>query len=339
MVYDVAAENGGAISILEYFYMQHKDNKKNHYFYMLSNYHLDETDNITVINVPEVKRGWKERLLFDFFGVKKYLRKFQIDEVFSLQNTIIPCFKGKQIVYEHNALPFSEYRFSIKEDRTMWIYQNIIGRFMLFGIKKADMVIVQTEWMKKAIVQKLPEAEPKIEVHFPKISILNGYLYKRPDECIFFYPANSSSFKNHRLILEACLLLKKKDILDFTVVFTLQGAETEEIKCLYQKGKAEKIKIQWVGNLSREKVFAWYSKSVLVFPSYIETVGLPIYEALSVGCPLLLADCAYSKNVAKDYKDVKYYHYGDANSLAKYMESEIVKCRKNDNKKQLGENL
>lgn len=328
MVYDVAAENGGAISILEYFYNQHKKDKDNHYVYMLSTYHLEETDNVTVVNVPEIKKNWGKRLLFDYIGVRKYIRKFQVDEVLSLQNTIIPFFHGRQTVYEHNALPFSEYRFSVREDMKMWVYQNIIGRFMISGIKKADRVIVQTEWMRNAIAERIPEAELKTEVRFPEVSILDGFRFMRPDQCVFFYPANEAPFKNHRLILDACLLLKKKGIMDYSVVFTLKGDETEALNQIREKADSEMINMQWIGSLLRETVFEWYSRAVLLFPSYIETVGLPIFEAKYVGCPLLLADCAYARNVAGEYKDVTYFPHDDAAFLAECMEKEIMECRK-----------
>ena len=49
LVYDIAAEEGGAVSVLKAFYEQHKEDKQNRYVYLLSTYHLEETDNITVI--------------------------------------------------------------------------------------------------------------------------------------------------------------------------------------------------------------------------------------------------------------------------------------------------
>lgn len=329
MIYDVAAESGGATTILNYFYNIHKEDKENYYYYILSIYHLDETDNITVINVPEVKNGWLSRLKFDYFGVQKYLKEFHIDEVFSLQNTIIPCFKGKQTVYLHNALPFAEYRYRLSEDRVMWIYQNIIGRFMLDGIKKANHVIVQTEWMKNAITQRIKGADRKTEIMFPKVEIPDGYQYIPQEKCTFFYPANSADFKNHRVIIKAAMLLKKQGITDYSIVFTLNGNEKPAIKSIYEKSKSEELNIQWIGILPRKEVFEWYSKSVLLFPSYIETVGLPIYEALSVGCPAIVADCAYARNIADGFENVRYFKYEDEKTLAEFMKQEIdnfVKC-------------
>lgn len=331
LVYDVAAEAGGATSILKHFYELHKQDAANHYFYLLSTFHLEDAENITVINVPHVKNGWTGRLLFDWFGVKKYLKQHRIDQVLSLQNIAIPGFRGQQTVYIHNALPFAEYRYSLRESRVMWIYQNVIGRMMLYSVRSADFVIVQTQWMKDAIVKRIPKAEGKIQVQFPKVDIPQGLAYVRQKTCVFFYPANSSPFKNHSLILQACSLLKQEGITDYSVEFTLTGNETTAISELKAKAQEEGLPIHWLGILPRECVFDKYQHSVLVFPSYIETVGLPIYEAGSVGAPLLLADCAYARNVAGDYDSAYFFPYDDAIMLKEQMAGQIALCAEKAN--------
>lgn len=323
LVYDVAAENGGATSILEHFYQQHKQDRDNRYIYVLSTFHLNDTENITVINVPQVKKGWGNRLFFDWVGVKKYLRQYKIDEVLSLQNMGIPGFRGRQTVYVHNALPFAEYRYSVKESKLMWIYQNVIGKMMLSSIKSANQVIVQTQWMKDAIVKKIPKAKDKIHVQFPEVDIPHGLMFTRKEKCVFFYPANSAPFKNHGLILQACQLLKAAGITDYTVEFTLTGDETPAISALKEKAQQEMLPIQWLGVLPRQQVFEKYQSSVLVFTSYIETVGLPIFEAKSVGAPLLLADCAYAKNVVDGYADAHFFPHDNAAALKELMAQQL----------------
>ena len=324
LVYDVAAENGGATSILEYFYSIHKQDTENKYFYILSTYVLEETENIKVINVPQVKKSWLHRLHFDYFGVKKYLKQFAIDEVFSLQNTRIPCFRGKQTVYLHNALPFSEHRFSFGENKKLWIYQNVIGKMMKNSAKKADKTIVQTEWMKEAVEKAVPKAVGKVEVQFPKVDVPAQYTYQGVGEtCRFFYPANSEPFKNHRLILEACRLLKGEET-PYEVVLTLVGDEAPWIAELKQTAEQEGLPFRFIGRLTREEVLEWYTRSVLLFPSYIETVGLPIYEAKTVGAPMLLSDCAYARGVAQNYEKAQYFNYKKAEELSALMK-EIMK--------------
>ena len=58
-----------------------------------------------------------------------------------------------------------------------------------------------------------------------------------------------------------------------------------------KEAEEKTLPIRFVGMMSREDLFAQYARSVLVFPSYIETIGLPLLEARSVGAPILAADC------------------------------------------------
>ena len=322
LIYDIAAEYGGAVSILNYYYQLHKQDKSNQYVYILSSYHLSNTDNIQVINIPVVKKSWFHRLWFDFVGVKKYLKQYDFDECISLQNTVVPCFKKKQTLYCHNALPYAEYRYSIIENKKLWLYQNIIGKLFNISARRADSIIVQTEWMKKALI-KCGVYGDKISVQFPVVEIPQGYMYRKQKTVHFLYPANGADFKNHKVIVDACSELLSRGIYDFSVTFTLNGNESRSVAELFERTRKENIPINWIGMIERASLFDYYTKSVLVFPSFIETVGLPLYEASKVGCPILVADCAYSRDVVGSYDKIKFFNYNDAKRLADYMVQEI----------------
>jgi len=49
----------------------------------------------------------------------------------------------------------------------------------------------------------------------------------------------------------------------------------------------------------------------LVFPSYIETFGLPLIEASNFGLPILVSDLDYAREVIGSYKGVKFLDYKD----------------------------
>lgn len=319
-VIDVAAQDGGAATILEYFYSQHKSDMNNTYYYFLSTYELENTPNIKVLNFPNIKDGWHKRILFDIFGITAYLKKYDIQKVLSLQNIILPRFFGPQEVYIHNAIPFAEHRFSISESKYLWIYQNLIGALIKRSIHKADHVIVQTEWMKDAVCNTDKNAYSKVDVLFPELVLPTGYQYEKQRDAIFFYPASGALFKNHKVIIQACEILKKEGIRNYTVVFTLTGKENDEVKRLYNTALREQLNIQWIGKIERKECFDIYQKAVLLFPSYIETIGLPIYEAISVGSPLILSDCNYARSGASGYENVRYFKFDDPQAL-----SEIIK--------------
>ena len=319
LVYDVAADGGGAATILEYYYSLHKKDKKNHYIYLLSTYHLDDTDNITVINVPNVRKGWGHRIVFDLLGARSYLREYEIEEVISLQNNILPCFHGRQIVYVHNALPFAEKRYSLFENRYLWLYQNIIGYLIKRSISKADEVIVQTHHMKKAICSQIKGAEAKVKVSFPAIEYESGLRYTEQVHPQFFYPANPSEFKNHAIIVEACRILKSKGYCQFKVLFTIRGNEAKHIRILRNITETEQLPVVWGGNLDKKSIFSNYASSILIFPSYIETIGLPLLEAMSVEAPMIVSDLDYAREVVGDYSKVHFFNNKDPEELAKIM--------------------
>ncbi len=309
MVFDVPAESGGALSVLHEFYNEFKLDQENEYIFVLSLPELEETTNIKVLRFSWIKKSWGHRLYFDHFIAPKLIKEYDIDQVLSLQNVIIPHTTVYQSVFVHNALPFSEYRFRLKEDKLLWVYQNIIGKNIIKSIKKADQVIVQTNWMKNKFVEKLNIYDEKIEVKQSKIDIeIKDHFRETKDSLsTFFYPASGVIFKNHKVIVDACLKLKEDGIDEYKVIFTLNGDENKQITELYNTVKDKQLPIEFVGSMKRDEVFGLYSKSILIFPSFIETVGLPLIEAQMHNTPIIAVRSDYSYEILTNYKNAHYF--------------------------------
>lgn len=320
LVYDVAAENGGALTVLNSFYEEFCQDTENEYLFVLSVCRLEERPHIRTLNYPWIKKSRLHRLYFDHFVAHRLVKKYQADEVLSLQNIELPHAKVPQTVYEHNALPFSEYRFGWTEAANLWIYQQILGRMIKRSIRRADKVIVQTEWMKKEIVRQCRIAPEKITVKFPTVEMLPTEAYhldtKRP---VFFYPANDAAYKNHRTFLKACSLLQESGCSGYEVIWTVTGEESEGIRILRKEAEARALPIVFAGPMPRRKLFDLYASSVLVFPSYIETIGLPLLEARSAGAWILAADCLYAREMAGDYERAEFFDIFDAEALSRMM--------------------
>ena len=72
----------------------------------------------------------------------------------------------------------------------------------------------------------------------------------------------------------------------------------------------------FLGRLTPEEMKAVYSRSVLVFPSYLETVGLPLLEAKALSRPIIAADLEYARESVGDYDEVHYFSALDYDALA-----------------------
>lgn len=319
MVFDVPAESGGALSILEDYYNQAvKSNNPNiRWCFVLGKAKLKETKNIKVLRFPWLKKSWLHRLYFDHIVAPRLVRNYNPQKILSLQNILVPHIGTPQVLYLHQSLPFINFKFKILKNPKLWSYQNIISRLIFRSIKRANKVIVQTHWMKKACIKETGVDESKILVQPPKISIEPKALFKPTQETLstFFYPAAPLSYKNHDVILDACALLLKEKV-NFKVLFTIKGNENDHARRLFNRSREEGLPIEFLGPIPREKVFDLYTKSVLLFPSYIETFGLPMLEAKIHNGVILASNCPFSHEILDGYEQAFFFDQFGSKELA-----------------------
>lgn len=325
LVYSVAADSGGALSVLMDFYKQFKEKKQNHYYFVVSTPRIEECDNITVLRFPEIKKGWGHRLWFEYIKAPQLVKKYKIDEVFSTTNTVIPRTNVKQVLYLHQSLPFIKYRFKFWKDKQLWIYQNIISKFIIYAIHRANQIIVQTNWMKKAVASAANIDENKIIVQIPIIELSKIPQYiKTLHNIVFFYPAGSYTYKNHLVIVKACQELQHEGLNNYSVIFTLRGDENSYSKELKNMALQYNLPINFTGVLPREKVLSLYSSTILLFPSFVETLGLPLIEARNAHCPIIAADTIFGNEILSDYNDVHFFKINDYIGLKNIMKFFII---------------
>lgn len=329
LVYDVAADSGGAVTVLRSFYEEFKQDKENEYLFVLSVYELEEAENIRVKNFPWIKKSPLHRVFFDHVMAPGLVKDYQADKVLSLQNIELPHAGVPQIVYEHNALPFSEYKFKPQEAFRPWMTQQILGRMMKKSIRRAEKVMVQTNWMKEEIVRQCKISAEKVEVKFPPVEMLPTEDYHLNEECpVFFYPANASAYKNHRTFLNACELLQEDGYENYEVIWTVTGEENDGIRAIRKEAEDRNLPIRFQGPLPRRTLFDLYATSVLVFPSYIETIGLPLLEAKSAGAWILAANCLYARDCVGDYERAEFFETFDSGKLSQMMEKWLKRIEK-----------
>jgi glycosyltransferase involved in cell wall biosynthesis len=57
--------------------------------------------------------------------------------------------------------------------------------------------------------------------------------------------------------------------------------------------------VVWLGHLTPDEVVeAMRASDLMVFPSLAESFGLPLVEAMALGCPIAAADLPYARDVA-----------------------------------------
>lgn len=326
IVFDVAADSGGALSVLDSYYKKAKEDKRNEYFFVISTPILTPTSNIKVLRFPWVKRSWVHRVLFEVFVAHKLVSRYKADEVFSLQNLMILFTKVEQKIYLHQIIPYIDHKFSIFKDRKLWVYQNIISKIINFSLKRVSTIIVQADWIKEKIVKLAKIPEDRIIVDKPILKVVNGSLFKRFDKSqpiTFFYPAAAYSYKNHEVILKAVQKIGKPLNQTYEVIFTISKYDNDISIRMSKLIESNNLPVKMIGAQSIDTVYSYYSKSVLLFPSLLETIGLPLLEAKAQNTPIIASDMLYAKNSLLDYDRVDYFDPNDDSYLVMLMKKYI----------------
>lgn len=315
VVNDIAASKGGALTVLKDFYSCVRENDtENEWIFLLGGNILEETDNIKIITLPQIKGSRVKKLLFDLFTGKRFMNKLKPDVILSLQNTITFGAKAPQVLYLHHSVPFQTtktFSFFKGSERALAVYQHLIGRVIKRSVKKCHKVIVQTKWMQEAVMKQCRLPEDKIMRVAPTVADLSAYNTNVPfNPNHFFYPTAQSIYKNNAAIFKACDLLNEKGI-HCDVALTLPE----------QYGKGD---VHCVGRLPYSEVIEKYAESTLLFPSYIETFGYPMAEARKVGTLILASDCPFSREVLDGYENAYFFDPFNPKELAALMEQVVA---------------
>lgn len=313
---------GGGLTILQQFLEGILLNdKQNTYFVFCS------TDVVNKYNVKNIhivnniyKRKWIGRIWWDNYGIGNWIKQNGItpDLILSLQNTGVRLGKRiKQIIYYHQSLPMYNYRWSLikKNERMLWLYKNIYPIFVKRHIYKNDIIVVQSAWMKTAFHKMLKIDLNSIIVIKPTLKI---EIQERSEEkgeksgayYNIFYPATNLIFKNHEVIYQALDIIahERKDIIK-NIKFYITLDHNKELD--YRIKELEPY-IVFLGSVQFEKLLDMYlDMDLLVFPSYLETVGLPLVEAAYFGLPVLASDLPYAREAILGYEGACFVKYND----------------------------
>jgi len=311
VVNDIAASSGGALTVLESFYRYVRDSGGDHeWIFLLGSDLLEESDTIRTIILPGVKRSWLKRLAFDLVSGRRLIESLKPDVVLSLQNTCTYGVGCPQVVYVHQSLPFQRSRnFSVlrRNERTLATYQHIIGAVIKQSIRRADRIIVQAEWMRAAIIAQIGIDSHRVYSIPPDIDDLSAYASAgRLNAGSFSYPTSDHSYKNNECIYAACKLLREKHMYDFEVTMTIDGPPPDP-------------NVRPIGRVPREQVLDLLSRTTLIFPSLIESSGLPPAEARALGTLVLAADLPHAREVLDRYPNAYYFDPSSPSQLAALM--------------------
>lgn len=304
-----ALDRSGALSILRQF-IDNIPSESQWLIFTPDNVELSTNKkNVRLEQISGVKPMLR-RLYWDVFGLNKWLIKNNIIPLaaISLQNTGFRV-EGKipQFIYYHQPLPFYSNKWNPlnHNQRAFWFYKYIYPFFVKLFINKNTEIFVQLEFIKNGFISRFHHPKNKVSVYTPSV---NTPFVKYKDaglseKLALIYPAMPHFYKNHEVIEEALENTSR----DVEIVFTIPLDKIQNVD----------KRIRTIGMQPQEKIWELYKTyDALLFPSYIETFGLPLLEAALVGMPIVAADLPYAREVLNGYEGVKYVKYDDPKAWA-----------------------
>lgn len=292
---------------------------------------------IEYIEIPWSAKGWLRRLWCEYVTmhrISKDLAKREggpVEMWLSLHDTTPRVVARHQEVYCQTSFPFLKV---IPRD---WVMDPKVPLFAHFtrlaykiNVKRNDCLIVQQEWFRDAMAKMLHLPASKFRVIPPKMPDLSGIKasdihYGVP---MFFFASSPDCHKNFETLCRASEMLEKElGKGRFKTVITVSGTENRYARWLHKKwGGVDSI--EFAGYMSREDLFGLYKAAdAFVFPSRVETWGLPVSEYLAVTegkGRLLLADLPYARGVASEASGALFFPATDASALKRLMYESIT---------------
>lgn len=291
---------------------------------LVNNSTLFDESRVHYKTFPKAKRSWLMRLYYEWVYFYVLSKKIKPDLWVSLHDITPNVCATKRVVYCHNPSPFFSYPFKdVFLSPKLWMFNKFYKYLYAINIRKNDLIIVQQNWIREKFVEFYGQLN--IAVAYPKMVSISTLPLSRKTtkKNVFLYPAYPRVFKNFEVICKAVEKLKLRLENDFEVILTIDGKENNYSKLL-KKQYGHLGNISFIGLQDKKSIEALYEQAkAVIFPSKLETWGLPIAEAKAYNRHLLLADLPYAKETVGNYEKVSFFNPNDDGMLSQLMENII----------------
>ncbi|MGI8464316.1 glycosyltransferase [Pectobacterium punjabense] len=285
-------------------------------------------DNIKFIEISWPKKNWLNRIFFEYIYSYFVCLKLKPQMWVSLHDIspILPR-NVSQFVYCHNPSPFYKPTLvDFKFAKKFFLFSIFYKYIYRFNIKSNTAVIFQQKWMSEEFkknfhIDNVITCRPENHIYeLDEKKITKNYLYNRSGKVKFFFPTLPRTFKNIELIIESVELDPSiQEISEF--IITIDRSQGKYANYLIDRASKFDCFL-FTGYLDRDNVESYYNNcDVVIFPSKLETWGLPITEAKLKEKPIIVSDLPYAYETIGNYDNVVFIPVNEPEHLAK-----IIRC-------------
>lgn len=287
-----------------------------------------QADGITYIEKPASRKNWLIRLFYEYIWFNRWSAAQDVDTWVSLHDVSPNVKARRRVVYCHNPAIFYNGKSTLwtwRNDPKFELFRLFYAKLYATNLHKNDRVIVQQQWIRDEFAARFGYPPERIIAARPG-SIRQTQPPPAPNPSpnqgvTLIYPAFPRFFKNHEVLVEAM-----KVIAAHPQPLPAGGVNLELTMTGQENGYAKKIlgmaaglaNVRFIGFLSRAQTLARFARAdAMIFPSKLETWGLPLSEFRETGKPIFAANLPYAKEPLNDYPSVEWFDPDDAPALAR----------------------
>ena len=269
------------------------------------------------IEKPWSRKNWMMRLLYEYVWFWFWSWRKNVDAWISLHDITPNVNAKRQYVYCHNPAPFYSGGTVWRHEPSFELFRRFYKYLYKINIYKNEGVIVQQQWIRAEFISRYKIKPGKVIVALPerKSGQISSKCYQRDRKRPFLiiYPAIPRPFKNFEVLLDAMVLLRPFAI---ELIVTIDGRENRYARKLYERYKCLE-NVEFSGYMHHGEIMQLYAKAdAMIFPSKLETWGLPMSEFKCFGKPIIAADLPYAHETLFDYAHKYYFEPSDHVRLA-----------------------
>ena len=288
---------------------------------------MPKYEGVEYLEFPKAKKHYIYRLYYEFFKFKKVSQLYRPVLWLSLHDMSPRVEADTQAVYMHNPTPFYKpkwHDWKYVPINAIWAY--LYKYLYRINIRSNAYLIVQQDWLRKEFSEMFSFPKDRIIVSKPSSPTINflssdASHLRETESFVFFYPAYPRVFKNFDVICEAAEILEKEKVGEIRIVLTIDGTENGYSKNLVARYSHNSL-IDFKGLVPQSEMNSYYADTdCLIFPSRLETWGLPLSEFKVFDRPMLVADLPYAHESVAGALKVCFFNPDSANDLANAMKA------------------
>lgn len=267
------------------------------------------------------------RVAFDAYGFKKKIESigFEPEVIVSFQNVAVAYPKARQIVYFHAIAPLADKIWNpfVKEERNLFFYRSLYPVYVAHYLKPDMKVVVQAKFVKELFVKKFGFNSENVFVLHPDIKLPDRGLKSTYDfeegTFNFVYPVTYIKYKNHDLLIEAVNALRRispEIFKHLKIHLTFNSKKAPDFVRKISRNGCENVFVLHGAINHTVLIDMLASSNGLLFPSTLETLGVPLLEAASLGLPVVVSDLPYSHETLGEYEGAVFINSQDPQSWA-----------------------